>query len=70
MIRFYWERFLDWLTGRRIADLVVSAVGELTGPVRHVYKMHDYFIVITDRDVYAVYYDYNTARPNVRRVRP
>ncbi len=53
----YWQRFLDWITHRRISNLVISAVGEIRGPVRYVHRMRDQFVVMTDRDVYVVYED-------------
>ena len=62
-----WHRFLDWITRVRLGNFVMSAVGEIHGPVRHVGKLRDGFIVITDRDVYAVYYDDAFGRYSVRR---
>ncbi len=68
-MRKLWERFLDWLTGRRISDIFIHAIGQVHGPVRHVYRFRDQFIVMTDYDVYAVYFDGNYGHMECRRMR-
>ena len=63
-----WCRFLDWLTKRRIAYALIESIGYVDGPVRTVHKLHDQFIVLTDRNVYAVRFAHWSEQLQIRRV--
>lgn len=67
-MRSLWLRFQRWAAGQLVRDFALTAVGHIDGPVRQIIPMRDYYIALTDRNVFMIYHDDFYGRPNIRRV--
>lgn len=57
-LNYQWNKFLDWLTCRRLRNFTIQAVSHFDGKVQRIERHRDQWIVFTDYAIYSVNYNY------------